>query len=61
MRATAVIRTYIPIVARVTRREGDVSGKEYVNDSFHSPKLKEKGCNCVAKSLFFAGKDQACK
>jgi len=61
MRATAVIRTNIPIVARVTRNEADVSSKEYVNESFHSPKLKEKGCNCVAKRPFFEGKDQACK
>ena len=61
MPATAVIRTYIPIVARVTRSEADVSGQEYVNESFHSPKLKENGCNCVAKRVFFDGKDQACK
>jgi len=53
MPATAVIRTYIPIVAWVTRREADVDSKKYVNESFHSPKLKEKGCNCVAKWPFF--------
>jgi hypothetical protein len=51
-----ILRTYIPIVARVTGSEADVSGQEYVNESFHSTKLSEKGCNCIAKGCFLETK-----
>ena len=53
MAGTTVINTYIPIVAWITCSEPDISGQEYADDFFHSPKLHEMAAIALQKCLFF--------